>query len=496
MSEAGSPDWQQWLRQMLGEQAAAEIIRDLQARGFNPQSGDLNMFAGMSEGLMSSLMAHAQNIFNQSTGPLNWDLARQTAQGQLRGQADPPVTTAMAGNIKGALSAANLWVDAVTEMAPPAPDYAAWSRTNWLDNTAAVWREIADPVAQNAAAGLVQVLEERLGSLGEMGGDNPLQNHLSSLFQISGTQGPGGLAQLMSRLSSMLFGMQLGQGLASLARESFGSTDIGLPLTTGGTAALLPVNIEDFAQGLVESEEDILAFLATREVAYTRLYHAVPWLRGQVLGAIRKYAGEIRFNLESMGQAAQNLELSDMGSFEDALKAGLLRPESSPAQQAALEDLEVLLALMEAWVEEITAAALAPYVPRAGALREMMRRRRATGGPAEQAFTGLIGLEMRPKRVRQAVALLSGLNQKGGGQMRDHLWSHPDLLPTSADLDDPADFLARAAGEGPSDEMEADLQALLEGSLGYAVGLEPGKDSKGDAEASAKTEGEEGPGQS
>jgi putative hydrolase len=76
----------------------------------------------------------------------------------------------------------------------------------------------------------------------------------------------------------------------------------------------------------------------------------------------------------------------------------------------------------------------------AEALREAMRRRRAGGGPAEQTFATLVGLELRPRRLRDAAALWWSVTEKRGISGRDAVWSHPDLLPTADDLDDPLGF--------------------------------------------------------
>ncbi len=46
------------------------------------------------------------------------------------------------------------------------------------------------------------------------------------------------------------------------------------------------------------------------------------------------------------------------------------------------------------------------------------------------------------------------MEQKHGAAERDRLWSHPDLLPTSDDLDEPMDFVARHQG---MDEALAEL---------------------------------------
>jgi hypothetical protein len=42
--------------------------------------------------------------------------------------------------------------------------------------------------------------------------------------------------------------------------------------------------------------------------------------------------------------------------------------------------------------------------------------------------------------------------QQHGNAERDRLWSHPDLLPTSDDLDEPLDFVAR---QGTDDELRS-----------------------------------------
>ena len=83
-----------------------------------------------------------------------------------------------------------------------------------------------------------------------------------------------------------------------------------------------------------------------------------------------------------------------------------------------------------------------------GALRHGARRRqrggarRAAGGPAERAFASLVGLEMRPRSLREAAAVWRRVREERGIEGRDALWAHPDLLPTAEDLTDPEVFLS------------------------------------------------------
>jgi len=134
------------------------------------------------------------------------------------------------------------------------------------------------------------------------------------------------------------------------------------------------------------------------------------------------------------------IDPSNPESVQEALSGGLFTPEETPEQQAALRRLETVLALVEGWVDSIVAAATADRMPGADALRETSRRRRASGGPAEQTFATLVGLELRPRRLREAAALWWAVTEKHGVSGRDAVWSHPDLLPTADDLDDPLGF--------------------------------------------------------
>jgi hypothetical protein len=104
-------------------------------------------------------------------------------------------------------------------------------------------------------------------------------------------------------------------------------------------------------------------------------------------------------------------------------------------------------------------------MPSAGRLQEAVRRRRAAGGPAESTFAALVGLELRPRRLRDASALWGSLRSRKGQDARDAVWSHPDLLPTSADLDDPLGFQEGSvpASESLTDaEFDAALADLLD----------------------------------
>jgi putative hydrolase len=240
----------------------------------------------------------------------------------------------------------------------------------------------------------------------------------------------------------MMVGGQTGAAVGALAEEVVSSTDVGLPLGPEGTAALLPAGVAAFGAGLSVDLDEVRLFLALREAAHHRLFGHVPWLRSRLLGAVEDYARGIKVDASALRDAMPQIDPSNPESLNEALSgAALFQPEDSPEQKAALARLETVLALVEGWVSTVVAAAAGDRLPQAGALAEAIRRRRATGGPAERTFATLVGLELRPRRLREAAAIWQRLTTERGVTGRDAIWAHPDLLPTADDFDDPDAFM-------------------------------------------------------
>jgi putative hydrolase len=270
---------------------------------------------------------------------------------------------------------------------------------------------------------------------------------------------------MMSQMGGMAFGSQLGQALGKLSREVLTSTDIGLPLGPKGVAALMPEAIESLAEGLEQPRSEIMTFLAAREAAHHRLFSHVPWLASQLLNAVEAFAKGMKIDMSGIEDLAQGFNpasLTDPSQMEQLLNQGIFEPKATPEQTAALERLETLLALIEGWVQTVVVDALGDRIPGTSALSETLRRRRATGGPAEQTFATLVGLELRPRKLREAAVLWERLTQAVGADARDAVWQHPDLLPSAEDLDEPAGFIDRMIGGDTSGMDEAIHKAIAD----------------------------------
>jgi putative hydrolase len=308
----------------------------------------------------------------------------------------------------------------------------AWSRRRWLEATRPAWTELVEPVAARVSSAMGDALPEEMRSMA------------------------GPLMGVMTQVGGLMFGSQVGQALGDLATEVVSASDIGLPLGPDGVAALLPESVRALGSGLEVPLDEVRLFVALREAAHHRLFTHVPWLKAHLLTAVRGYAEGITVDTSRFEELAAGLDPSDPEALQRVVGEGLFQPSSTPVQQAALARLETALALVEGWVDTVAAAAAANTLPSFAALQETMRRRRATGGPAERTFASLVGLELRPRRLREAATLWQTMTDRRGIDDRDAVWSHPDLLPGPDDLDDPAAWVERGAVDEPFDLSQLD----------------------------------------
>jgi putative hydrolase len=410
--------------------------------------GDPNQFA--------DALRQFADLMSWQGGPVNWDLAKNIARQTVAQKGDASVLETDRNKVVQALRLADLWLEDATEFPSGIRTAEAWSRAEWVEATLPVWSKLCDPIAARAVDAMSGLLSENPA---ELGGDLPPE--MSAM--LGGLGGLGGLTEMMRRIGGMMVGGQTGAAVGALAEEVVSSTDVGLPLGPPGTAALLPAGVAGFGAGLSVDADEVRLFLALREAAHQRLFGHVPWLRASLLGAVEDYARGITVDASALRDALPQIDPSNPEALNEALSgAAMFQPEDTPEQKAALARLETALALVEGWVSTVVAAAAADRLPQADALAEAIRRRRATGGPAERTFATLVGLELRPRRLREAADIWQGLTKERGVAGRDAVWAHPDLLPTADDFDDP-DGYVRGRPEldisdlgGPSAEGSAD----------------------------------------
>ncbi len=384
-------------------------------------SGGLGALGGQGGGRAACptcprLMGQMQAMMAPYDGPVNWTLATDIARRTCAQEPDPSPDRNDQTRVADAMRLADHWLDDATVLPSGVTTTAAWSRAEWIEQTTEVWRVLVEPVAEHVVGAMGNAMPEEAKAMA------------------------GPLIGMIGKAGGAMFGSQVGAALGGLAGEVLTASDIGLPLGPAGKAALVPHNIAEFAEGLDVSEDDVLLYLSLREAAHQRLFAHVPWLRQHLISAVEDFGRGVTIDISGIEQAMGQLDPTNMEAIQEALQGGLFEPQQTPEQKAALVRLETTLALVEGWVDEVVGQATAERMPAAAKMQEAIRRRRAAGGPAEETFAALVGLELRPRRLRDASTLWGSLRSRQGQEARDAVWAHPDLLPTAADLDDPLGF--------------------------------------------------------
>jgi len=405
--------------------------------------------AGGDAGGLQAMFGQLQRMFTPHEGTVNWDMARDLARKSVAQTGDRSPNAGDQSRLLDTARLAEHWLDGVTDFPAVGSTVAAWSRAEWVESSIPAWRELVEPVAESVVGAIGKALPPEAQAMA------------------------GPMMGMLTQLGGAMFSQQIGQAIGALSQEVVSATDIGFPVNTEGKPALVIDNARGFGDGLDIDDDDVLLYLTLRECASQRLFAATPWLRDYLFAAIADYGRGISIDTSAIEEKMSSLDPTNLAGVQEAMSGGLFDLEQTPEQRAALTRLETALTLVEGWIDEVVGQATDKVMPQAQALREAVRRRRATGGPAEATFAALVGLELRPRRLRDASALWGALRAAEGSAARDAVWAHPHLVPTAADLDDPLAFAQRTREADEIDVESADFDAQL------TALLEEGSDGEG-----------------
>jgi putative hydrolase len=430
-----SDEFQEMLRKFLENGEHFDITELAKAAGL---PGDAATIEKMLAQLHDALSAGNEGITEK--------MVRDSATA-VANQGAVSMDAAVISAATNALNLAALWLDETTAISPLTATPVTMTRAEWARATIPVWIQISEPVARS------------ISSAGERA--------LGSAVPLDDASTAAGAFAALRRLGGTLFSLQLGQIVGQLSSEVLSGGDIGIPLLDGELehelrAVLVPQNVVEFATGLDIPLDDVLLYLAIREIAHARLFKHSKWLKLGLITSLTHYADGISINAENMRETINDIDLTDAEALRRLVSDGSLIPPKTEEQIVALGQIETLLALVEGWVDVVSDNA-AHRLPSRGAIAEMVRRNRAAGRPGERALAGLIGLDARPRRLRDAAAMWRAIDEAVDSETRDSVWSHPDLLPTSDDIDDPSGLIARLSGPTRTpDAMDDAIREILD----------------------------------
>lgn len=393
----------------------------------NPHFAEIfKQFSGMGIDI-KSLIASLTN--SNPSANLSRDVIRDISRKTLSAHGELPVGLSELNQIREAFTIADLWVDdATTFPSLGIPENCAMGRRDWIDASLTGWHELAKPLIEGLSQGMASAITDQTNA---------------AEMQIPGI---GNIAGVMSTFMSSMIATQLGQTIGNLATTVTGANDVALPLLKPARTFLIPQNVAKWSDGLEIPEAEVRIFLALREIAAARLFAHTPWLSQYLENTITAYGKGIRIDFSAIQQQAQDalssgeLDPANPESISHALTSGMFTPDQTQEQSNALAKLEMVLALIEGWIDQVVVAAAGDRLPSLIKLRETQSRRRATQSPTQQLFAALVGLEVSPRTARECAAFWGEIGEIEN-ENRDRLWEDAVLLPEQSDLADPIRFL-------------------------------------------------------
>ena len=423
--------------------------------GFLPNEGQpdfdalLKKFSEM--GIDSGALAGAKSFFeSMQSGASTTDQSlikvanlREIARKIITAKGDLPIGNLDQEKLNQSLLLANTWLD--TEILFPAavmPSQSAWSKRDWLDESVTGWQQLIEPLALGMADALGNVITNASTSLPiEFMGSNEQSSAQQEAMKLM-------LARILRGFMGTLIATQLGQGIGMLANSITGANDVAIPLLKSDSGShLIPQNINEWSEGLGIDQEQVAIYLSLREAAASRLFANSPWLQNYIKDLITAYGKGISIDVESITRQAEEamasgeIDMNNPQAINLALNAGLFTPQQTPAQELALTRLEMTLALIEGWIDHVISQVAADRMPAFNAMIENSRRRRATNAPMQQLFANLLGLEVSPRKMREASAFWNEVKNLRGADGRDKCWEDAAFLPMPDDLSDVKAFL-------------------------------------------------------
>lgn len=395
----------------------------------------LNQFGQMLSGMGSSMNSP------ENSGPVNYDMAKRIALQQISQSKSVSADDTKA--VEESVRLAELWLDDATYLPTASGTAKAWNSKQWLEETMPAWQRMVTPVAEHMNDAQMESMPEEAREM----------------------MGP--MTKMMSQMSGMNFGMQLGHALGDLASQALTGSDFGLPIAPANTVALLPQTIQKVARELNVPGQEVLVYIAAREAARQRLFKHVPWLVERIVSSVEEYAIGLVIDTSHLEEVTRelNLESGDPQAIQDAMSKlqGMdLSPRITSKNTAAASRLETLLALVEGWAEHVVTEALGERIPSTSKLTQAWAHRRNTGGSAENAFSKVVGIELNAPKVSEAAELWRRATVAVGAEKRDKAWDHPDFLPTGEHLDNPAAFIDSLLDDGPDEGFEEEFAKLEE----------------------------------
>jgi putative hydrolase len=367
-----------------------------------------------------------------SQGPLQWDIARQTAMMTATSgtNSEPNVEPASRVAIEQLAAIADMHVrnqtGLVTAEHGSVPNIVVVNRSMWAHHTLESYKPLFNELAASLS-GSSTTPDSALEST-----DDQMNNMMASLNKM---------------MAPAMMGMSVGSMIGQLALTTFGQYDLPLPREPHNQVLIVASNIDQFALDWSLPVSDMRMWVLVHELT-SHAVLGVAHIRQAVTAAISHYIGGFTPNPNALMERLTTLDLgttdpmSMMQKFftDPTIILGAVR---SPRQEAQAPVLDAMIAAIIGFIDYSVDATTSALLGGGPQISEAVRRRRVEASPHDSFVEQLLGLRLTRQQVQRGNSFATGVVERAGAQGLAHLFSREGNLPTPNELDAPGLWLAR-----------------------------------------------------
>jgi coenzyme F420 biosynthesis associated uncharacterized protein len=372
------------------------------------------------------LFREIQRVLMSSSGPVNWELARQVGIASASwGTEDPAPGEADRRGFEEAVRVAELQVAGLTGLQAPSdiPKVEAVRRGQWVQANIEGLRAVLEPAAAKIGDAIAAAQQDSI--------PEPSQ---------------AGVAQVLGQLSPLLLGAQVGTVLGTLAQQVLGQYDIAVPRPDASGALLFVVpNIARFEKEWSLDPTDFRTWIAIHEVTH-RFEFARPWALTRFRELIDDFTSTLTLDVGELQQRLASLDPSNPESMQEMLagEGSMFGAVMDDEQRLKLRRVQAFMTAAEGYGDHVMHALGAQMLPSYARIDEAMRRYRETE-QVDPVFERLLGIEVKREQYRLGRTFCDTVVELTDEATLARMWDSAEALPSMPELEEPRLWLARSA---------------------------------------------------
>ena len=371
------------------------------------------------------LFREIQRVLMSSSGPVNWELARQVGIASASwGTEDPAPSEEDRRGFDEAVRVAELQVAGFTGLEAPSdiPKVEAVRRGQWVQANIEGLRALLEPAAAKIGDAIATAQRDAVPE-----------------------QAQAGVAQMLGQLSPLLLGAQVGTVLGTLAQQVLGQYDIAVPRPDGAGALLFVVpNIARFEKEWSLDPTEFRTWIAIHEVTH-RFEFARPWALTRFRELIDDFTSTLTLDVEELQQRLSSLDPSNPEGMQEMLAGqdSLFGAVMDDEQRLKLRRVQAFMTASEGYGDHVMHALGAQMLPSYARIDEAMRRYRETEH-VDPVFERLLGIEVKREQYRLGRSFCDTVVELTDEATLARMWDSAEALPSMPELEEPRLWLARS----------------------------------------------------